>query len=75
MDYLPESIIWLDCSNTKVSNLSNLSNLPIGLKHINYNNTIYSVEIEKNNYYYFNILPKKNSIFTYETENNNDYLF
>ena len=50
MDYLPEYIIWLDCSNTKVSNLSNL---PIGLKHINYNNTIFSVEIEKNNYYYW----------------------
>jgi hypothetical protein len=66
MDYLPESIIWLDCSNTQVSNLSNL---PIGLKHINYNNTIFSQEIENNNYYYFNILPKKTSIFICETEN------
>ena len=61
LDFLPESIIWLNCSETDIIDLSNL---PIGLKHINYDFTLFETEIEKNNKFYFNILPKKIKFFT-----------
>jgi len=55
LDFLSESLIYLDCS---YNNIRDLSNLPIGIKKLNYESNL-----KKKNTIPLRILPKKVNLF------------